>query len=57
MWGITEKGYYWVKFYNHRRRRILYWTGEHFQGFPEDRADDEIEAVDADCIKDPASGE
>lgn len=39
-----EKGYYKVKFYNHNRKMILFWNGEHFEKFEGDkRINDEIE--------------
>jgi hypothetical protein len=50
MWGVTEEGYYWVKFYNHRRWRICYWNGSAFEAFKSDFAHDEIESVNQERI-------
>lgn len=46
----TIGGYYWVKFYNHKDERILYWNGEGFESFSGDRVNDEIEKVDENRI-------
>jgi hypothetical protein len=40
-----EIGYYIVKFYNHDRKKILYWNGESWEGFKSDpMIHDEIES-------------
>jgi hypothetical protein len=41
-----EIGYYWVKFYNHKEWKIMFWNTEYFKGFPGDRHHDELEQVD-----------
>ncbi len=46
-----EKGYYWIKFYNHEKQRILYWNGDSFEGFKSDFVHDEIEEVNESRIK------
>lgn len=39
-----QKGYYWVKHYNHARLMILYWNGHRFEKFKSDpRIHDEID--------------
>ena len=40
-----DNGYFWVKFYNHKEMRILYWNGKRFEGFPSDIVHDEIESI------------
>jgi len=40
-----KPGYYWVKFYNHEKRRVLIWNDGKFHGFPCDVVHDEIEDV------------
>lgn len=37
-------GYYVVKFYNYKRKMLLFWNGKHFEKFPSDESiNDEIE--------------
>jgi hypothetical protein len=48
-----NKGYYWVKFYNHHKRMIMYFNGKHFESFKSDDCPhDEIEWYTAIEIKD-----
>ena len=42
-----ERGYYWVKYYNHERRMILFYTGVFWEQFKhDDRIHDEIEVYE-----------
>ena len=39
-----EKGYYLVKFYNHKKIKVMFFNGEHFEKFKSDEfIHDEIE--------------
>lgn len=43
----TEKGYYWVKFYNHEDILIMYFNGLDFEKFKSDKfIHDEIESYE-----------
>jgi hypothetical protein len=38
-----QRGYYWVKFYNHEDVLILFFNGQNFEGFKTDKfINDEI---------------
>ncbi len=44
-----EKGYYWVKFYNHAKKQIMLFNGKNFEGFKSDQfinMHDEIESYE-----------
>ena len=42
---IIEVGYYMVTFYNHKRKKVLYWSGSAWEGFKSDPTiNDEIES-------------
>ena len=49
-----ERGYYWVKFYNHERKMILFYTGVFWEQFKhDDRIHDEIESYER--VEEPSS--
>jgi len=42
-----DKGYYWVTFYNHQKRYMLYFNGIQFENFKsEEIPNDEIESYE-----------
>jgi len=49
-----DKGYYWVKHYNHSKTMAMYWNGEGFETFKSDEAPhDEIDFESVSKIEPP----
>ena len=47
-----DKGYYCVRFYNHRGQYIMYFNGERFESFPSERMPhDEIDLDSVEHIE------